>query len=326
VDVAKANLVVARIVARSDELHPDGSCRTQTLANRERSLRSWLAQLPQGSALVVESTNTYHRLICDLAHQAGLKVYLINPYWLRSHRQAQGKRAKTDRCDAQLLVSYGQHNHQELRPYVPLGAEAALLTLLLRRRAQLVRQGVALRQSLAELETLAGVEAPVAQAHRELMLQFKRLISALETQIHHLLHSQPHWQERAGRLQQVPGLGPLSTAALLAALERGEFKTPEAFVSFLGLDPVAQDSGQRNGRRTLSKKGDPLVRQILYMAATACMHKTVWKEFAARYKARGLHHTQVACLIARRLAITAWCLVKRGTHFQSDKLFSPTNP
>ncbi|RYG71168.1 IS110 family transposase [bacterium] len=331
IDVAKAELVIARShTAQSDTSRKNNANKNtaaplvpQAIVNRARNIKSWLKTLPESSALIVESTGTYHRLVCDLAYQQGFTVYLINPHWLCSHRKAQGKRAKTDRCDAQLLRQYGEQNHQELRPYQPISPEGQRLTQLLRERSQVMGHLVALRQSLTPLKTnrISPLDIPIEKTAGSVIQELEKLVTQFDLRIQNLVQGQSAWQEQAQRLRQIPGLGPLSVASLLAAFERGEFKSAESFVAYLGLDPVACDSGSHRGQRRISKKGDPMVRKTLYMAATAAMRTKTWKEFAQRYQARGLHHTQVACIVARRMAVTAWCLIKRQSEFIPEKLF-----
>ncbi|WP_370869689.1 transposase [Nitrosomonas sp.] len=45
--------------------------------------------------------------------------------------------------------------------------------------------------------------------------------------------------------------------ALTNTLERVPFRNADAFVAFTGFDPRANDSGNKIGRRRLSKRGPP---------------------------------------------------------------------
>ena len=56
-----------------------GSFAPQRLSNDRQGIRSWLRSVPRGSRLGIESTGSYHELLADLAHAAGLQVFVLNP-------------------------------------------------------------------------------------------------------------------------------------------------------------------------------------------------------------------------------------------------------
>lgn len=303
VDVAKAEVVIAQ------------QGQLLTLANRARNLRRWLRALPASCAIALEATSTYHQLLADLAHAAGHTVYVLNPKQLKHYRTATQGRAKTDACDALLLARYLEREQAHLQPYVPLPPDARRLCALLRRRASVVKSKTLLRLSLEA----QAPELGLAKALQAVLRAHERLLAAIDSQLQHLLH-QPAYHEAAARLQSIVGIGPLSAAALLVALERGAFATPEAFVAFLGLDPVAKDSGARSGRRRLSKQGDSETRRLLFNAALSASATKLWRPFYERYVQRGLSRIQSLCILARKLARLAWSLHKHQTTFCRDRL------
>ncbi len=54
----------------------------------------------------MESTGSYHEILADLAHQAGLQVFIVNARDLRRYGQGIGRRGKTDRIDAEVIARY----------------------------------------------------------------------------------------------------------------------------------------------------------------------------------------------------------------------------
>jgi transposase len=82
-------------------------------------------------------------------------------------------------------------------------------------------------------------------------------------------------------LLSIPGIGPLSAAVVL-----GEFGNPSHFqnarqmIKYAGYDPQENDSGQRIGRKVISKKGRWLLRKCLYFMCLRVVMKTrFFKEF-----------------------------------------------
>ncbi len=67
IDVAKDTLQIAWAES------PAELC----LANRRRAIADWLAKLAPGSRIAMEATGRYHLLLAELAHAAGMIVYVL---------------------------------------------------------------------------------------------------------------------------------------------------------------------------------------------------------------------------------------------------------
>jgi transposase len=308
VDVAKDELVIAH------------ANRLFSLPNQKRRLRAWLKTLPAHCYVALESTGRYHLLLADLAHAAGHQVFVLNPQQVKHYRTATGKRAKTDECDAKLIARYLEKELAHLRRYHPLSPDQQALSRLLRRRACLVKATTQLRLSFQDD---AG-ELKVARSFQNLLKAHQQLLKTLDKKIEeHLAHCEKEQPQVVERLRSIVGVGPLSCAALLVALEKGEFPDADAFVAFLGLDPVARDSGKHQGRRRLSKKGDSEIRRLLFGAALSASQTKVWNPIYQRYLERGLSRIQSLCILARKLARTAWSIYTHGTTFCPERLTQP---
>jgi len=66
-------------------------------------------------------------------------------------------------------------------------------------------------------------------------------------------------------LLTIPGVGPISAAVFLGELGNPEhFTHPKQIIKYAGYDPQERDSGNRIGRKRISKKGRWLLRKILF--------------------------------------------------------------
>jgi transposase len=303
VDVAKDQVVVACAQA---------SFATHPIPNRRSALLRWLHTLPAGSRIAMEATGDYHRTLADLADEMGLVVYVLNPKDTRYYAKGLGRRAKTDRVDAELIARYVAHEHPGLHPYLPSTPEQRLLDQTLRRRAHLVSMRVALRATTSELQ---GLEAECQAAVERLTA----LIAALEERLKQLLEASREQQQAVQRLRGIPGVGPIVGAALLAALQRLPFATADAFVAYTGLDPRPCDSGKKIGRRRLSKRGPADLRCLLFNAAMAGCSTKTWSATYQRHRRRGLSTTQALVILARKIARVAWSLYHHQTTFDPAK-------
>lgn len=304
VDVAKDTVVVA--CAEQHFL-------AHEIRNQRTALRRWLKALPIGSRIGLESTGTYHELLADLAHAHGHTVFLLNPMDTRHYAKAMGARAKTDRVDATLLARLVAQEHQHLRPYSPPTATQRQLDRLIRRRAKLVRIKGMLKLTMGNL----GGFAPDVKA---VLRKLDALLAKLDATMATLAAQAPGHRDAQPRIETIVGVGPLVGLSLTNTLERVPFRNADAFVAFTGLDPRARDSGQKVGRRRLSKRGPAELRRLLFTAAMSAVRTTVWKPIYESYRAQGWSSTATFVIIARKIARAAWSIHRYHTTFNPDRL------
>ena len=118
------------------------------------------------------------------------------------------------------------------------------------------------------------------------------------------------------RCMKVEGIGFLTGARLIAAFQRGEFKNADAFIAFLGMDLRVSQSGQKDGRRSLTKRGDPEARRLLHNAAMSASRTATWKGFYEEQRAKGFSTTQALVILARKLARVVFALLKGQSEYQ----------
>lgn len=298
IDVSKAHLDCA--------MH--GSGRHVRIANDEASIAPWLASLPPGTAVAVESTGEHHLAVVRLAHQRGLPVYVLNARDVYFYAKALGARGKTDRNDAQVVARYLAAHHEELHPWTPGSAAQERVRQLLRRRAGLTAHRAALRQLFSDVEGLdehlAALEAALGQ-----------LLDRIDTQVQAELASDSEMSTASARLQTITGIGAQGGALLASLLARIRFANADALVAYSGLDPRANDSGQKTGKRRLSKRGAPELRRQMYLAAFAASHSKAFGPLYRSIKAKGFKPTEALVILARKLLRIAWAIWRTGKPF-----------
>lgn len=298
VDVAKNELVIYN--AESDRL--------EAIANDKASIKRWLKALSGPVAVAIESTNIYHLEFADLAHAAGCVIYMVGGYELHHYRKGVNVRAKTDALDARLLARYLKNEAEELRPWIPPSPLYRQLLGLFRRRAALVQARVALVQSWAN-------EPLLRTAFEEQIKAMQRLEAMVEKTVKDQLQN-AGLMGQLKRCMKVEGIGFLTAARLITAFERGEFRNADAFISFLGLDLRISKSGQKDGRRSLTKRGDPEARRLLHNAAMSARRTKAWKKFYEDQRNRGFSAIQALVMLARKLARIVFALLQGQSEYQ----------
>lgn len=302
VDVAKHEIVAYR--ADVDQ--------SVIIANDRCALKKWLKTLPSGRSIALEATNVYHLETVELAHALGHRVFIVDPGKLNKYRDSLGLRAKTDASDARLLARYLSKEEDRLRIWSPPSGVYTRLKNLLHRRAALVRMRVSLKQSWEN--------DPSLKSELDAMLKsFKALDQSLQHQMKTVL-DEAGLMPQIKRCEAIEGVGFLTATGFLTAFIRGEFKDSDAYIAFLGLDLRVRDSGKKNGRRRLTKKGDPEVRRLGHNAAMAASRSEKWKPFYEASLRRGKVRTQALVMLTRKLARVAFSLMKNQTTYQADSM------
>ena len=283
------------------------------LANKRAALWAWLKSLPAASRIGMEATGTYHELLAILALRLGLVVYVLNAKDVHHYAKGTGQRGKTDRVDTALIARYVAKEHSHLHPWHPASPAQRQLQRLVRRRAKLTSARATLRSSL---QTLPSLRSDL----RALLNDFDVLLAKLDAQARKLIEEAQERAQHFRRLNSIPAVGNTVGIGLLAALERWSLPRADAFVAFIGLDPRPDDSGKKTGRRRLSKRGDPELRRLLYVAAMSASRTRAWKPLYQRALARGLSRIEALVTLARHIARTAWSIYTHKTNFDPVRL------
>lgn len=283
------------------------------IANERAALRGWLRSVPRGSRLGLESTGGYHELLADLAHAAGLQVFVLNPRTLRRYAQGVGQRGKTDRLDAEMIARYIAKEHAELHGYLPPNKAQRALTRLVKRRSKLVTMKQTLTQSL---RGVPGLSQDLNRVRRDL----DRLISQVEALMKSALQRLPAAQQAAQQIATIPGFGPLGSTCLGHTLTRLPYANSDAVVAYAGLDPRPDDSGRHHGRRRLSKHGPSELRHLLFACAMAATRTATWKPYYLAQRAKGLSSTAAIVIVARKMLRVAFAVAKHAVPFDPELL------
>ena len=201
-------------------------------------------------------------------------------------------------------------------------------------RAFLLERGIAVRQGQrflrAELPRLLATPADVLSPRmtriiKDLVEDWRQLdqrIEGLSTEIEVLALADSGCE----RLMSVPGIGPIISTAMVAAIGAGDaFSKGRDFAAWLGLVPKQISTGDRTILGKISKRGNRYLRVLFVQAAWVVLIKPkswerhglkTWIEAAKKR----LHHNVLAIALANKLARIAWSVLAHGRGFEASKL------
>jgi transposase len=159
--------------------------------------------------------------------------------------------------DAQVLAVFGQRV-QPRRYEGKSEAEKQLSALLVRRKQ--------VEEMLkAEQNRLRTTSVSLKSSVEQVIACLKEQKKCLDEQIQQFLNEQKAWQEQSEILRSAPGVGPVTTATLLAELPELGKMDRKKIAALVGVAPMNYDSGRKRGyRKTKGGRGE--VRSVLYMA------------------------------------------------------------
>ena len=187
-----------------------------------------------------------------------------------------------------------------------------------------VRQGVLpLRKALPDiLSSHAEVLSPrMVRLIADLAQDWRRLDERIET-VSTEIEALARQDDSCQRLMSVPGVGPIISSAMVAAIGNGAgFKQGRDFGAWLGLVPKQESTGDRTILGKISKRGNKYLRTLFVQAAhvvlvrrpaTARRGLWPWIEQASRR----LHRNMLAIALANKLARIAWAVLARGRTYE----------
>src|ERR1700681_3241193 len=215
----------------------------------------------------------------------------------------------------------------QLRPMNPVRALCNQLRGLLRERGVAVRVGVAaLKRSLPA--ALTDESSELSGEIRELLSEMSQWLRTLEQRIAsceaRITRKFKH-DERCVRLAEVPGVGPLTATALVAAVGNAQrFKNGRELSAYLGLVPRQHSSGGKTVLLGITKRGDRYLRTLLIHGARSALRQCQLKGDARSGWARRISAERgpnvAAVALANKNARVLWALLARGDRYRSTNV------
>jgi len=197
-------------------------------------------------------------------------------------------------------------------------------------RGLLMEYGIVVARSVAALrkgipEILEDADNALTPMFRELLYglwdEFLRLdtrIAKHDAQIRQLSEQ----SDVCKRLMTIPGVGPMVSTALVAAVSDGKaFKSGREMAAWLGLVPRQHSTGGKPRLLGISKRGDVYLRKLLIHGARAALRwadrkqdrRSRWVSKLANRRGQNI----AAVALANKTVRTAWVLMTRDEAYRT---------
>lgn len=300
-------------------------------------LKALMAQLPACLVGLEACGRAHHwaRVLQGYGHE----VRLIAPQFVKAYVKSN----KSDRADAEAVCeavqrrtmrfvgvkTVAQQDQQSLHRVRSL-AVAQRTALVNQVRGLLAEQGIEIGQGRARVRVaLPGIledgENGLSGAFREVLQDAYETLVRMDARLDELAAKIERWAKadaQAQRLMSIPGIGPVTATALLAAVgDVRTFRNGRELAAWLGLVPRQHSTGGRAQLLGISKRGDAYVRGLLIHGARAVLRvsgrKTDPRSRWVQAVAARRHKNVAVVALANRMARTAYALLAREEDYQA---------
>jgi len=328
IDIAK---LVFHVVGMDDTGH---------VVLRKRLARSellpFIAKLPPLRIGMEACGSAHYWARCFREH--GHDVRLIAPQFIKAYV----KSPKNDARDAEAICEAVTRPTMRFVPIKrieqqDLQALHRIRERLIKARTALVNEirgllneyGIVLPQSITKFRTLIVSKLQNEQAKLtalstevfwqlyEEFLNLEKRLAYYDKKLVAMAQAHPECQ----RLQTIPGIGPISATAILAAIsDATQFKNGRQFAAWLGLVPREHSTGGKPRLLGISKRGDSYLRKLFVHGARATLrwvdskHDERNRWLKALIARRGKNRAAVA--LANKNARIAWALLAHNQEYR----------
>ena len=172
----------------------------------------------------------------------------------------------------------------------------------------------------ANTSVASAVDSMTADRIVDLVDDILKKINQIDNQKSRLKHNKNVLPEKVALLETVKGIGTYSAIGLLIHIECVErFATGKKIASFFGIHPVYKQSGDGVWGYHMSKKGNVIVRNILYMVTLSAIRcNPLIKEIYARNIAKGKKKKDAMGVCMHKMLRIVYGMLKNNSEFDPD--------
>jgi transposase len=286
--------------------------------------------------ILIESS-TESEWVARCLEGAGHDVVVGDPNFAPMYAQ-RSRRVKTDRRDARALMEACKlgaykpaHRCSDVRRRVRARISARDLLVQTRTKCiSLVRAFLRQEGIKPERKSSSTFAARVRElgAPPDLVVEMSPVLDLIDTLTGQIRRADERVAEVAKdethqRLMSVPGVGPVTAVAFVAALDDPKrFRGPKQVRAYFGLVPREHSSGEKELRGHITKQGGSRMRRLLVQAAWAVLRSRPTPEaeplrqWTTNVASRRGRYVAIVAL-ARRLAGILFAVWRDGTRYKA---------
>jgi len=119
-------------------------------------------------------------------------------------------------------------------------------------------------------------------------------------------------------IRSIDGVSDITGSTFLAEIGNiSNFVSYKHLIAFAGLDPSIHQSGQYEGRSTISKRGNRHLRRVIFLITLCAVRsKNVFREYFLRRKQEGLPPKKAILATAHKIVRAIFAMLSNKTLFR----------
>lgn len=277
-----------------------------TVSNDEVGIKQAISKFKRYpiERLVIEATGRYEHPFVLACAEAKIPFVIANPVNIKRFAGAIGRRAKTDKLDAQLIAHYSENIKPPFSTLKP--EQKRLMSDLLVRRRQLIEI------QTMEKNRLQIMPKEIASSIKPVLTAIKNQLEKVEEKLLKLIDTCEEYKEKNDIIQSMPGIGNIVAFNLLSDMPELGYVNNKQAASLIGVAPFNRESGSYKGKRMI-RGGRSQIRTVMYMAMMSAIQcnpkfKAIYQRLVASGKPKKV--AIIACI--RKMIVVLNSMVREG--------------
>lgn len=319
IDVAKENYrVCLSVIDQQQRVTIKSSSSFKNNLDGFEEFYSWTKKHLQEKLPVhflMEATGIYYEQLAWFLYNRDCQVSVILPNKAKKYIQGLGLKSKTDKIDAKGLSKMCAE--QSLPVWRPLSKNIYRLRALTRLHEDMTMQRTAFRNRLEALNYGMIDLKDTKKSVKKIIDVIEKDLLKIEREIQQAIKDDPELKSKFDKLTRIKGIGLMTFAVIIAETNGFElFTSHSQLTSYAGYDITENQSGNKNGKTRMSKKGNSHIRRVLHLPAfTAVKHEPTFKKFYDRIFANTHVKMKAYVAVQRKLLCLMYTLWKKDAEY-----------
>lgn len=284
-------------------------------------LDAWLGEkqiLWKDVLICLENTGIYHRLLCSFLLSKKALVWVETPVQIKWSMGLQ--RGKSDKVDAQRIMTYAFRNQDKVKPYTPqdktIQKIADYLALRIRLQQCIHRLEVPIKELSAAGLTEAASDAK--KACKKSIKAIKDELKLIDQKIRKVIHKDKNIAQKYQYATSVTSVGFVAGAYLLVYTQGfTRFDSAKQLAAYAGIAPYEYSSGTSiKGRTKVHPMANKNLKSILHMCAiSAITHSPELRAYFKRKVNEGKNKMLVINAIRNKIIRRVFACVKNQKYY-----------
>jgi transposase len=292
-------------------------------AKGHRALWGFLRKRGKQIRVLIEATGTYGIELARSLFDKGAEVMVINPRALHHFGEANMKRSKTDRVDAELALEYLLR--MEFVPWTPPAPAYWQLRECSRRISALIETRTQEKNRRHASTRVTDRSSAVQTSIRQQIASLDRQIDKLRAAALELIAEDAELTRRYELIRTIKGFGEASAIQIVAEIALlPEGLSERQWVAYAGLDPRRCDSGTSVKKQArISKCGNAHLRAALYMPCMTSMCRIPTVRAFADHLIHDNKKVPAEALVAvmRKMLHAIWGMIQSNSPFDPARFY-----